>query len=255
MLKNMFAVSGKALLPLALFGAIFFSLTRTPVSQTTRDANRLHIQVHQLPTRLQDRIILRCDDALLSGPNSAEDVTCYIKNNGSKPIVAGALAIVYLLDDNGKTTSLPALLSFDSLLQPNFLAEHPSGLIAVGSEYRLQNLATDLDRPIKGIVALLDYIEFSDNTKTGPDRGGSERINAQRSGARKYSEWLVKKYDKTRSVESIAALLSNDDDVPSELGITDSNEAQGARIFKRQERRIYETKGADVLLKHIKPMK
>ena len=251
----MLAASGKALLPLALFGAILFSLNHTsasPTSPTAQEANRLHIQVHQLLTRLQDNITLRCDDAVLSAPNSVEDVTCYIKNNSSKPIVAGALTIVYLIDDNGKLTSQPTLLSFDSLLQPDFLVEHPGGLVTTGAEYSLQNIATDLDRPIKGIIASIDYIEFSDNSKTGPNRGGSEQINAQRSGARKYREWLAKNYDKTRSAEIIADLLSNDD-LPSELGITDPIEAQGARIFKRQERHVYETKGADVLLKHIKP--
>ena len=255
MLKSMLSASAKLLLGGALFGAIWFSLLGSSASQSAQDSNqRLHIQVHQLPTRFQDRIILRCEDAILSTPNETEDITCYIKNNSSKPIVAGALTIVYLLDDNGKTTSQPTLLSFDSLLQPDFLVDHPSGLVTPGAEYPLRNIATELDHPIKGIVALLDYIEFSDKTKTGPDRGGSEQINAQRSGARKYIEWLEKKYDKNQSIESIADLLSNDD-VPSELGITDPIEAQGVRIFKRQERHVYETKGAEVLRKHIKPAK
>jgi len=251
--KSTLTVSLKLLLLLSVFGGILFALNRGQTAQQAQeDERRLRIQVHQLPPRFQDRMLLRCDDAILATPTEVKEVTCYITNNSSKVVVAGGLSITYLLDDNGVSAPQSAVLSFDSLLQPDLLTEHPEGVIPPGGQYRLRDIPTTLDRPITAIIAFLDYIEFSDSTKEGPDKGSSQLINAQRVGARKYQQWLAKKYEEKRSVETVVAFLNSDDDIPSELAITDPNEAQGARIFRRQERRVYETKGADILLKHIK---
>lgn len=250
--KTTLTVIVKLLLIVLTFGTVWFLLNRPAVAHQAQDRQRLiPVHVHQLPASFEDRVLLRCDDATLSTAAEIRDLSCVLTNNSSKYIVAGTLNISVLLDNKGTIAQQQSLLTFDTFLHPDFRTEHPNNLIRPGTEYRLQDSSSTFDEPILSIVAFIDYIQFSDGTTVGPDNGGSYVVNAQREGARKYKDWLAAKYRKALSVNTILPLLLQDDDLPPELAITDPNEEQGARIFRRQERRLYETKGVEGLRKHL----
>jgi hypothetical protein len=104
---------------------------------------------------------------------------------------------------------------------------------------------------VTNIKASIDHIEFDDGTIIGPDSGGSRVVKSQREGARKYKEWLVAQYNQTHSISGIVSLLGQGEDLPQNVGLRDSNEENGARIFREQERQVYERKGATTIQKHL----
>lgn len=215
-----------------------------------QDGGRLPVQVQQLSAHVAGNVLLRCENAHLSTPNEVADLVCYIRNNTSKQISAGALRISLTLDN--QTNRHSSLLVFDTFVHPDYRAEHPNNLIGPGTEKQFADAVTTVDRPITGVSAMIDFIEFSDGTSLGPDGGSSRQLNAQRAGARKYKEWLAAKYDADRSADSLLRLISQGDSLPPDLPVIDPNERQGAKIFENHLRRLFQEKGAEGLTKHFK---
>ncbi len=154
--------------------------------------------------------------------------------------------------DNKTTNPQSASLLFDTFVHADFRAEHPNNLIAPGAEYRLGDSVTSFDRPVTGVSAMIDYIEFSDGASLGPDGGSSRQLNAQRAGARKYKEWLAAKYEADRSADSLLRSISHSDSLPPDLPVIDPNERQGAKVFENHLRRLFQEKGAEGLTKYFK---
>ena len=97
----------------------------------------------------------------------------------------------------------------------------------------------------------IDYIEFADHTSLGANQAGSRIISDTREGAAKYKNWLAQKYDQSgRSLDAITPLL--DQPVPKELLFQTGPEEHGATMYRNFARRIYKTKGAEGLVKHLK---
>lgn len=236
---------------LVILTGIWVALKGHGAAQRSADQD-LIVQVDQLPAPWNDRLPLKCH-AVLTTPNEIKTLSCTLSNNTLKYIEAGALSISIGLNINGVVNMQTATLSFDSFLHPDFRAEHPNNAIRPGGEYEIKDATSVFDRPVSSITVNLDYIEFSDGSRAGPDHSGSIIINAQREGARKYKDWLAAKYRATRSMEIVGQLLGQEGNLPVEAGISDGNQEQGARIFRRQQRRLYETKGAEALRKKLEP--
>lgn len=213
-------------------------------------SRELVVQVDQLPAPWNDLVPLKCRGTLAT-PNEIKTLSCVLSNNTSKYIEAGALSISVVLETNGPVSTPSVTLSFDTFLHPDFRAEHPHNSIRPGGEYQIEDAASVFDKPVSRITVTLDYIEFSDGSTAGPDHSGSIIINAQREGARKYKDWLGTKYRATRSMAIVSQLIGQDGNLPVEAGISNGNEEQGARIFRRQQRRLYETKGAETLRHYL----
>jgi hypothetical protein len=183
-----------------------------PVSGQTKQL-QLQVLTKQLPS--ENGVIpveLKCDRAELSSPNSLEKLSCVIRNNTHKAIVAGATYTSLSLERNGETFVSSEYGSFDSFLHPDFRETHKNNLILPAGEYRYTELPVGYDEgiAIKTVTMTIDYIEFADHTSLGTNRAGWRMISEARHGAADYKNWLAKKYEETGSLDAIVGLLDQD---------------------------------------------
>jgi hypothetical protein len=76
-------------------------------------------------------------------------------------------------------------------------------------------------------------------------------IGSIRRGAKKYKDWLVRKYkEEAESVEAITPLLEKNQPLPNELKLDDFYEEQGARAYRNRFRDMQNTHG----LQHMKQL-
>jgi hypothetical protein len=94
------------------------------------------------------------------------------------------------------------------------------------------------DGIIDDISIAIDYVEFEDGTRLGPDREGSRLIAETRQGAIKYKEWLQRQYKQAgNAVEALIPLLESTRPLPAELTLTEREQA-GANAYKRGALRL-----------------
>lgn len=228
----------------------------TKLQDSTKFEKRIPVTTHQLPAN--NGIIpieLMCEDAELSAPNALEKLACVIKNKTDEYITAGALHTSLTLDKEGKSIAISSYNTFDTFLHPDFRADHPNNLLPPGGTYRLDDLPSSFDASvvIKAITVRIDYAEFADNSMLGPNRGGARIIADTREGAAKYKQWLAQQYNQSRgALERIVFLLDKHQPLPEELEIQNSNQEQGASMYRNFARRTYENKGGEDLIKHLK---
>jgi len=224
------------------------------VTAEQQEQLKLNVISKQLPS--ENGVVpveLKCNKAELSSPNSLEKLSCVIRNNTNKPITAGAIYTSIVLERDGQSFTESTYGTFDTFLHPDFRETHKNNFILPGGEYQYGDLPVSYDEgiTIKAVTMTIDYIEFSDNTSLGSNRGGARLISQARQGATDYRNWLAKKYEETRSLDAIINLLELD--VPnSELRFSTESAEHGANMYRNFARRTYKTNGRDGLLQQLK---
>src|SRR5882672_1858907 len=103
----------KLLVLLVVIAVLLVLFRRSETAQEAQDAERiLPVQVHQMAPPQPRLVALRCDGAVVK-VREIKDLTCYLKNNTSKYIVAGSLDVTVTLEGTGRTNQQGSLLSFD----------------------------------------------------------------------------------------------------------------------------------------------
>ena len=88
-------------------------------------------------------------------------------------------------------------------------------------------------------------MEFEDKTSTGPDTNGSKMINSMRDGAARYKAWLVQQYKQNKMEEKTLTPMLENSDIPKELNFNgDPDLIEGARLYRRVMRSVYNIQGA-----------
>jgi hypothetical protein len=198
---------------------------------------------------------LQCEDAELSAANALEKLSCVIKNNTKRFIVAGTIYTTITIEKEGKSLSIGSYDTFDTFLHPDFREDHPGNMIHPRGNYRLDDLPGSFEDGvvIKAIAVRVDYVEFADHAALGPNRGGAQIIAETREGAAKYKKWLARKYDESKgSMKEIVALLDTEQPLAEELEIKTANQEHGAIMYRNYARRTYQNKGAEALTRHLK---
>lgn len=200
----------------------------------------------------QQEAELACDDVHLSAPNSIHKLSCVLKNRSAKSITAGTLAVTINLEVHGRIESITTYDTFDSFLHPDFRRQHATNQIRPGETYRLDIGPVGYDGKVVSIAAALDYVEFLDGSTTDPQAIGARIVSNLREGATKYKRWLAQKFtEKQKSVDAIVPLLYDRQNLPSELMLSNSDQQQGARLYRDHARRSYEKKGRAVLAEEL----
>lgn len=216
----------------------------------------LPVSVQNLPSENNiSPVTLRCDDARLSAPNHIETLSCVLKNNTDRPIVAGTLVVTVKVDQGGKIEALSSYNSFDTLLHPDVHSERGPKFIPPQGESVIDQMPTSYGAAVvKEISLSIDYVEFAKGPSVGPNVAGSRRINDVRQGAAKYKAWLVREYHrKGESAQAILEILYNGDVVAQpDLDLQNDNENTGANFYRKFLLRTYAAKGVAELVKHIK---
>lgn len=238
-----------------LIACLWFFGKGTKSQNTAQFEKQLRVTANQL-SRVNGVIPveLKCENAELSAPNALENLPCAIKNNTNNYITAVTVAISLVLDKEGTTSTDSSFLTIETFVHPDFREEHKNNLIPPRGERPIQDLPVSYDNAvIKGVMIQVDYVEFADNTTLGPNHAGSRIITDIRQGAAKYKNWLVQKYKQNgKSIDAIVPLLEPSQPFSEELGISNGDQQEGARIYRNYARRSYEAKGPEALTKHLK---
>jgi hypothetical protein len=162
------------------------------------------------------QVTLRCDNAELSAPNSIKKLSCILKNNSNRSIVAGTVTIWVSVESKGNTEVVSSYDSFDTFLQADFHNDHQMNAIPPGGEYRLDQLSTSYgDGVVKQISEAIEYIEFVEGPPIGGGSRGSQLVGEVRKGAVKYKTWLVREYRRNKmSADTIIELLNSTGALP-----------------------------------------
>jgi hypothetical protein len=225
-------------------------------ANTAQFEKQIPVTTDQLPS--ENGVIpveLRCEDAKLSAPNALEKLACVIKNNTNKYISAATINISVIFEKEGKPSTDSSFLTIETFVHPDFRDEHKDNLIPPRGERRFQDLPSSYDGAVINVVTVrIDYIEFADNAMAlGPNHAGARIISNIRTGAAKYRDWLVQKYNQSGGViDAITPLLEKDQPIPPELDIQNGDEQQGVVSYRNYARKTYQTKGIEGLIKHLR---
>lgn len=199
-------------------------------------------------------VVLRCDDAELSAPNSIKKLSCLLKNNSNRTIIAGTVSIWVTVQQQRSTEIVSSYDSFDTFLHADFHNDHKTNAIPPGGEYRLDQLSTDYgDGVVTQISEAIDYIEFAEGAPIGATSRGSQIVADTRKGAVKYKIWLVQEYRRNKlSAESLIELLNSSAALPADTELqTVDAQRQGANMLRKYFLRVYASEGAAGVVKRI----
>lgn len=200
-------------------------------------------------------VTLRCENARLLAPNQIEKLSCVLKNNTDRPIVAGTIVVKVKVEQTGVIETISSYDSFDSLLNPDVHSERGPNFIPPQGEYVIDLLPTSYgEGTVKEVSGSIDYVEFAKGPPVGPNVAGSRIINDVRQGAAKYKAWLVREYHrKGESAHAILEILNSGDVVAQpDLDLRNSDQNTGANFYRKFLLRTYASKGQAELIKHIK---
>ena len=247
-------ISSRILILLILLAGLWFVSLRPTAQQVGPIV--LPVSVQNLSTETGvSPVALRCENARLSAPNRIEKLSCVLKNNTDRPIVAGTIVIKVMIEQKGVIETISSYDSFDSFLHPDVHSEREPNLIPPQGEYVIDQLPTSYGEAIvKGISESIDYVEFAKGPPIGPNVAGSRIINNVRQGAVKYKAWLVREFHRNgMSAYAILQTLNLGDVVAQpDLELQNSDQNTGANLFRKYLLRTYAAKGEAELIKHLK---
>ena len=194
---------------------------------------------------------IQCGTAHLSSPNTFERIDCSLKNNSAKSVTAANVIYTVSLQTGGGASKESFNRTFDALIHPDFRLSNQ--LLGPGEKTGLGTAGPTSysDGLIDNISIAIDYVEFEDGTRLGPDRAGSRLIAQTRQGAVKYKEWLQRQYKLGgNAVEAVIPLLESTRPLPQELTLTEREE-DGANAYKRAALRLEKKLGRSELDKRF----
>ena len=245
-------IASRMIILVVLLSALWLVSPRPAATQT--GAILLPVSVQNLSEAGTSSVELHCENARLSTPNHIEKLSCVLKNNTDRPIVAGTLVIKITVEQRGTIETISSYDSFDTLIHPDLHRERGPNFIAPQEDYVIDQLPTGYgDGVVKQISESIDYIEFTSGQPVGPNVAGSRIINNVREGAAKYRDWLIREFRRNgMSAARILETLSLGDVEEPALDLRNSDQKTGANLFRKFLLRTYASKGEAELLKHIK---
>jgi hypothetical protein len=197
---------------------------------------------------------LRCEDAELSSPNAIAKLSCVLKNNSNRPVIAGTVSVWVSVEQRGNTEIVSNYDTFDTFIHADFHKDHQTNAIPPGGEYRLDQLPTDYgEGVVRQISEGIDYIEFAEGPAIGADSRGAQLISDTRKGAVKYKAWLVQEYRRNKmSTDALLDLLNNSAALPPDTELQNvDTQKQGANTLRKYFLRVYAAEGAPGLVKRM----
>ena len=246
---------GSTTIGIAVVTAIVLGITAlTASNQTVNPAHSSQITPVVKPFRSADGAIvtdLRCGKVYLTTAGRIENLSCTLKNNTDKRILAANVEYSIILESAGKKFTDTRLHTLDAYIHPDFYEVNKA--ILPGGERIVESPGPMFyeDSTVKGIEVEVNYVEFEDKTTLGDSEKAARTIADIRSGAAKYKAWLSRKYtEHGKSAEALTHLLTQNLPGPGELVVT-GQEEQGARAYRTRLRRIAETRGASEIHKYL----
>jgi hypothetical protein len=184
----------RIVIPLVLVAGLWFVSLRPTAQQAGPIV--LPVSVQNLSTETGiSQVTLRCENARLSAPNRIEKLSCVLKNNTDRPLVAGTIVQKVMVEQKGVIETISGYHNFDSLLHSDVHRERDPNFIPPQGEYVIDQLPTSYgEAVVKEISESIDYVEFAKGPPIGPNVAGSRMINDVRQGAAKYKAWLVREF-------------------------------------------------------------
>ncbi len=225
------------------------------LSASQQEERQIPINATQLP--LADGafpVEIRCGSARSSAPNRLDEFSCLVINNTAKKI--SALAAIYSVVIEGPTgeSRETSLLTYDFVNHPDIREAKRLKPLPPGESRTLQPSGpiTFENATISSVEIHLDYVEFEDQTTTGPNTQAAKMIDSMREGAARYKAWLVQQYKRKKmEVNAVSELLENSD-LPQELNFNgDPDLTEGARLYQRIMRKVYTSQGSAELKRYL----
>lgn len=244
------------LIVLGALGVAAASIVAQSIQGATQGNERhIPVVVKQLPLDGGTfPVELRCADARVSAQNRLEGFTCLAINNTNKNISALSATYTVTIAQGGSESADEGVLTLDSFIHPDVREARRLKLISPSESRTLQppGPITYEDAVVKGVGVQVDYVEFADKTSTGPNKHGSTIINSMREGAAKYKVWLIQQYARGQGSDASIVSLLESPEIPETLH-ADGNEhlIEGARIYQRVMRNVYNTQGAAELKRFL----
>lgn len=199
------------------------------------------ITTTQLPSA--DAIVpvsLQCQTLDHPQPTGGKALRCIVTNNTNIPITAVSLAYNLKLEEKGEQLTQGGFVTIDALVHPDFHDANFSKFILPGAERVIVSRRL-IDEPAPDATTILvgiDYAEFDNGTRLGPNKNGSQVVKQIRDGAVRYKEWLKQKYlTSGRSISAINQILERTTPVGPDLGIEGDLEI-GAKEYRRSARQV-----------------
>ena len=228
-----------------------------PNSESKANQSRiLPVTVKQLePENGRLPIEVTCSSPQLSVTNQLDDFACTLRNNTVKNITA--VSLIYstvVVEKDGQTITDSHSWLVQALIHPDFLDIYQPIRPRSEKSIRAAKMSFGEETP-KAVEIAVDYVEFEDGTKTGPDREGSKIVADMKYGAYLYKQWLVSEYIKRgKSSAALAELIEkSNSDLPEELKNTQINVNQepGAKAYQALMKRLLSRKGLLAVVKHF----
>ena len=196
-----------------------------------------------------------CSSPRLSATNQLDDFACTLRNNTVKNITA--VSLIYstvVVEKDGETVTESHSWLVQALIDPDFLDIYQPIRPGTEASIKAAKMSFGEETP-KSVEIAVDYVEFEDGTKTGPDLEGSQIVAEMKNGAYLYKQWLVNEYIKRgKSSSALAELIEKSTPtLPEELKNIQSNvnQAQGAKAYQALMKRLLSRKGLPAVVKHF----
>lgn len=236
---------------LALMALSLWVLTRRG-AEATYEERRVPVRVaRQLdPSGAPLPVELRCGEARLTAPGQLAGFDCALRNNTGKGITAANAIYSITVEQDGQVSQESFNSFVETLGEPEFKGANepiaPGEEVTVGSS----GPTTYARAAIKDVEIRIDYVEFDDRSALGPDKNGSQIIGDFRAGARRFREWLTRKYKQDGgTADAILPLLEKDRALPAELEALAPGQAMGAGSYRNRLLSIYQKRGGAEVLK------
>jgi hypothetical protein len=241
---------------LAYVTLVFAGLRMATGSESVRTQQNERFVPITITGRLQpeDGLIpveIQCGTAHLSSPNTLERIDCSLKNNSAKSVTAANVTYSVFVQTSAGSSKQTLNRTLDALIHPDFKLSNQLVVSGEKTDVGTPGPTSYPDGIVESVSIAIDYVEFEDGTRLGPDREGSRLIAETRQGAIKYKEWLQRQYKQGgNTVEAVIPLLESSRPLPQELTLTEREEA-GANAYKRGALRLEKRLGRPELDKRL----
>lgn len=225
------------------------SASQTPIqNQIKIIADQLPADEGLIPIEIQQMQVSS------SASNQIDSISYLVRNNTSKKIKAFVVARTITYEENGTKYTAASSDAAEFELHPDFAETSRVKSLSPGESEPMESsgaVSFGDGTVIKEVRLRIDYVQFDDGSVLGQGSDGERQVTLAREGAARYKAWLKERYVQSgRSLNEVLTLLQTDE-VPEELGLTDSNQILGARNYRLRLLRIFQTDGPDKVKKYL----
>jgi len=197
-------------------------------------------------------VYLDCAPTVLTNRSALEHIPCKIKNNNRKPIRGLVLGESITIESGGHVLSEDGYVAIDNFVHRDLHNSANGTGIEPNADAQFPSAAETFNGTITGLKVYVDFVEFSDRQTVGPNKAGARTLADIREGASRYKDWFIGQYESNgRSPATLATLIKDNRPLDNNFKFTSGGQEQGALIYRKWLRNVYEKEGIPGVIKHL----